>query len=115
MGRGAPSLGILVSYLAGDVPSRESPQGRDGRGSDGGGTLLGVVQEAGDGFGEHRVPQGQQVNDHLRLLLSTSQPPEDGFHPTLYLLLRVCRRAEEKESEVRDRRHYGHPQRGEAV
>ena len=66
------SLGSFVSYLAGDVPSRESPQGRDGCGGDGGGTLLGVVQESGDGFGEHRVPQGQQVNDRLGLLLGAS-------------------------------------------
>lgn len=72
MGRGAPSLGSFVSYLAGDVPSRELPQGRYGCGGDGGGTLLGMVKESGDGFGERCVPQGQQVNDHLGLLLGIS-------------------------------------------
>lgn len=92
MGRRAPSLGNFLSYLAGDVGNGESLQSRGGRGGDSSGTVLGVVQESGDGLGEHRIPQGQQVNDHLGLLLGTSEPPEDGFHPTLHHLLGICRR-----------------------
>lgn len=62
----------FISYLARDVPSRESLQGRDGCSGDGSRTLLGMVQEGVDGFGEHCIPQGHQVNDHLRLLLGSS-------------------------------------------
>lgn len=109
VGRGAPSLGSFGSYLTGDVLSGESPQGRDGRGGDGGRTLLSEVQEGGDGFGEHRVPQGQQVNDHLGFLLSASQPHEDGFHPMLHLLLGICGRPQEKDNEVGDRSYFRHP------
>lgn len=108
-GKEAQSFGGFMSYLAGDVPSRESPQGRDGRGRDGSGTFLCVLQEDGDGLGQHRVPQGQQVDHCLGLLLGTPQPCEDGFNATLHLLVGFGRGAEAKEDEERAGRCFGKP------
>lgn len=91
-GEGAPSFSNFLSYLAGDEGSGESLQGRGGCGCDSCGTVLSVLQEGGDGLREPGIAQGQQVNDHLGLLLGTPEPPEDGCHPTLHHLLGICRR-----------------------
>lgn len=68
-----------------------------------------MLQEDGDGLGQRRVPQGQQVDHHLGLLLGTPQSCEDGFNATLHLLVGFGKGEEVKEDEEKPGRCFGKP------